>query len=317
MRILVTGANGFIGKRLCHILEEGGHEVVRAVRNLNSISNAIELSELTPDAEIVSAFVGIDCVIHLAAKVHAAESSSKKIKNQYIIVNVDWVRRLASAASMSNVSRFVFVSTIAANGNDSKGVKFSELSQLNPQNIYSLSKLEAEIALQEIRVASKLEIVIVRPTLVYGEGVSANFLSLLKLVDSGIPLPFRGLHSYRSFLYVGNLVSAIAVCAVHPRAAGHTFNVSDGNSVGLMDLCRCISNNLGRRQVTFSLPRSAFVFFGEVFRQKQRISSLTNSLEVDSSKITRELEWRPPYSFEEGIERTVAWYASQCDRPAN
>ncbi len=308
MRILVTGANGFVGRALCKDLTNDGHEVLRGMRVSDGFPATCEITDQTSPEEMLNLFLGVDCIIHLAARVHAVEKATEKAKIAYNCTNIEWPTRLALAASEAGVSRLIFLSSIGVCGNDTKNTVFTEDDVPSPQNLYSHSKWKAEQSLREISNNSNLEVVILRPTLVYGEEAKANFLSLLSVVRSGLPMPFATLHNRRSFLYLGNLVAALSISITHPKAAGQTFIVSDGTPISFVEIFSDLSRMMGHKPRMFPCPKWILMLIGNVIGRRQKIQSLVNNLEVDSSKIERMLDWHPPYTIQQGLERTVAWY---------
>jgi nucleoside-diphosphate-sugar epimerase len=313
MRILVTGANGFVGRRLCAFLYANGHYVRKAVRIGDGSPDTCPMNESTPDTDLRAVLKDIDCVIHLAARVHAIESPTATTKSAYDLTNVQWTKRLATAAREAGVCRFIFLSSIGVCGSDSRTRPFCEQHEPSPQNLYASSKWDAEKELAKIGGVGSMELVIIRPALVYGEEVKANFLSLLSAINLGIPLPFGSLTNRRSFLYLDNLVSVLGCCVDHPAAAGQTFHVCDGESIALPDLQSTLSLLMGRKPRMFPCPKWLLEFAGKIFRQRQKTQSLLNSLEVDSSKIRKILHWTPPYTAQQGMARTVAWYMKTVD----
>ena len=173
---------------------------------------------------------------------------------------------------------------------------------------YGISKFEAERELQTIAGKTGLEVVIVRPPLVYGPEVKANFLQLIKLINRGIPFPFAGVKNQRSMIFLGNLVDALLICITHPRAAGNTFLVSDGKNVSTPELIQKISLSLGKPARVFALPPGFLRFLGKLTGKSEAVSRLLDSLIVDSAKIRTELDWKPPFSIEEGLKETANWY---------
>lgn len=314
MRILVTGANGFIGRRLCAFLVEEGHQVRRAVRLHDGLPDTVEFDESASPAALAGALAGIDCIIHLAAAVHVMGKVDAKLGGIYQKTNVDYTRHLAQAARDVGVRRFVFVSSIKVCGERSGGEPLREADAGHPTDPYALSKWAAEQELRRIEQESGLEVVIVRPPLVYGPGVRANFLALLSAVSAGLPMPFAWLRNRRSLIYLGNFVSALAACATHPRAAGDTFHVADSGSVTLPALVTELSRAMGKRPRIFPFPRWLLIFAGGVIGKYQQIDRLINDLEVDASRIHRVLGWSPDYSFAQGIQSTVDWYLRDSHR---
>ena len=312
MNILVTGANGFIGRHLCEFLVASGHKVTRGVRRLDDQSNSLILDETTPALDLLKALSGINCIIHLAGIAHVYSKASLKIQDQYQSINVDFPRRLAEAARDAGVKRFVFISSIKVSGEESTSRALNEGDVCMPADPYSKSKWAAEKALQLIQRESSLEVVVVRPPLVYGPGVKANFSELLFAVRMRIPLPLGSLENKRSLLYVKNLVSALTLCATERQAAGKTFSIADSNSVTLLELVAEISTAMGKTTRTFKLSRRLLAALGFLFRKQQQIASLTKRLEVDSSKICKTLGWIPQYHFKTAIRDTVDWYENKA-----
>src|SRR6266853_5223042 len=236
MRILVTGASGFVGAVLCRELVASGHAVRAAVRRTGPPGAAPPELQQVPIPDIAAEFDrralldGVDAVVHLAAIAHRSVGSDAELQR----VNVDGTVRLAEAAA-GLVRRFVFLSSVKVHGGDSGSGAYEETDALRPEDSYGRSKLEAERALTGIAARSGMELVLIRPPLVYGPGVRANFLRLLGWVDSGLPLPFASVRNRRSLIYLGNLVDAIARCAEHPAARG-PFLVSDEETVSTPDL---------------------------------------------------------------------------------
>lgn len=308
MRILVTGANGFVGSALCDYLSKGGHEVRRAVRIHEGLANTVEINETTSSEKVNEALCGMECIVHLAGRAHFLGRINPDKQAAYKETNVEFTRRLALLAHKAGVRRFVFVSSIKVCGEESREGPFTERAIPSPIDIYAISKWEAEQALRLIEKETGLEVVIVRPPLVYGEGVKANFLKLLSTVHLGIPLPFSLLANKRSFIYLQNLVTALSACAVDPRAAGATFHVCDDASLSLARLVNELAHAMGHRARIFPCPRWLLVVLGKVTGKQQQIGSLVNNLEVDSAHIRALLGWSPPVSFEQGIQKTVDWF---------
>lgn len=311
MRILITGANGFIGNALCAYLSQLGHEVRRAVRVQDGLANTVEISETTPADDISEALRGVECIVHLAGRAHFLGRINPDTEAEYKETNVNFTKRLASLAHGVGVRRFVFVSSIKVCGEESRNGPLTEAAHPSPIDIYAISKWEAEQALRDIEAATQLEVVIIRPPLVYGEGVKANFLRLLSAVRLGIPLPFASLTNKRSFVYLQNLVSALTACAIHPAAAGATFHISDDQFLTLPRLVGELAHAMGKKPRIFPCPKCLLILLGKVTGKQQQIGSLVNDLEVDSTRIRRVLDWRPPYSYQQGIQQTVDWYWRQ------
>lgn len=308
MRILVTGATGFIGRALCNKLTQEGHDVRRAVRVHDGLKNTLEINELTASDKISEAFYGVECIVHLAGRAHVSRKGNLDNQSAYKETNTHFTKRLASLAHIAGVRRFVFISSIKVCGEESKNGPLTEEAVSAPLDIYAVSKWEAEQVLRVIEKGTGLEVVVVRPPLVYGEGVKANFLKLLWAVHHGMPLPFAQLVNKRSFVYLQNLVSALSACATHPAAAGETFHIADHEPLTLPYLVDELAHAMGRKKRVFPCPKWLLNFLGRITGKQQQIGSLVNDLNVDSSHIRRVLGWFPPFRFHDGIQETVNWY---------
>ncbi len=317
IRILVTGANGFVGQVLCQALNKNGYFVRAAVRSNEKIAQLPEgveyciVGEVSLDTKWSIALEGIDVVIHLTSRVHLMQDNSSDPLLEYRKINTAGTERLARIAVQSGVSRFIFLSSVKVNGEytgDDKAASFSEANTPNPQDDYAVSKWEAEQALTKIGKESGLETVILRPPLIYGPGVKANFFSLLKIIDLGIPLPFAAIKSKRSFIYLGNLIDIILKCIISSKVSGQTFLVSDGEDVAIPQLMRKIAKSMGRDLMLISIPVGVLKFFGEISGKKSEIDRLVRSLVVDNKKIVKALDWKAPYSLDGGIGITVKSY---------
>jgi nucleoside-diphosphate-sugar epimerase len=251
---------------------------------------------------------GADVVVHLAARVHVMDDRAADRLALYRAVNVDGTVHLAKAAAEAGARRFVFVSSIKANGEVTEAEPFSETSVPAPADPYGISKLEAERALLALSNDTGLEVVIVRPPLMYGPGVGANFGRLLRAVARGVPLPFGGIENRRSLLFVGNMADALVRCAEHPAAPGETFMLSDGRPVSSAELVRGIAQALGRSPRLLNVPPRTLGVLGRVTGKAAAVQRLLDSLEVDSSRIRRVLGWTPPYRMDEGLAETAEWW---------
>jgi nucleoside-diphosphate-sugar epimerase len=311
--MLVTGATGFIGGFLCNrLLTEGW--IVRGTllpsENPASLVAGVQpviIEPLGPDTPWCHALADIDTVIHLAARVHIMDDPSANPLAEFRGVNVDGTAHLAREAARTGVKRLVFISSIKVNGEESS-IPYTQDSTPMPSDSYGISKWEAEQALRRIEVETGLEVVVVRPTLVYGPGVKANFLKMMKIITKGIPLPLASVANKRSLIYVGNLVDAIAACTKHPSAAGKTYLVSDGEDVSTPELIRRTAAALDVRARIFPLPVSFMRMVGQLTGKSCTVNRLTGLLTVDSSMIKRELGWRPPFTMEQGLKETADWF---------
>lgn len=318
MIVLVTGASGFVGSALMSSLSAHPDVVPRAAvrcenRKLSSMVDTVQVGSLSSDTDWCAALQGVDAVVHTAARVHVMQDTAESPLLEFRRVNVDGTLNLAQQAAHSGVKRFIFVSSIKVNGESTQSDKFFYADDSPaPMDPYGISKREAEEGLRKIESETGMEVVILRPPLVYGPGVKANFLKLLNLAQRGIPLPFGSIENRRSMVYVGNLVSAIMLCVKHPKAAGETFLVSDGADVSTAELVRKMTSAMGRKATLLSIPSVILKAMGLLTGKRSVIERLTGSLCVDSSKIREMLDWQPPYTLEQGIQETVDWYLEHC-----
>jgi len=313
MKILITGANGFVGRALCKELANSGLVVRGALRShyhagrMPTRVTPVEVGSLGSETGWSSALEGVEVVVHLAARVHCPDGRDSDSLAVFRNDNVVGTQRLAREAARSGVKRLVFISSIKVNG-EGRAVPYSEIDIPAFVGSYAQSKWEAENQLLKIAEETGLETVIIRSPLVYGPGVKANFLRLLGLTRRGLPLPLRGVKSLRSMIYVGNLVSAVMLSLNHPTAAGETFLVSDGEDVSSGDLIKKIASAMGRRAVLLPVPIVVLRALGFLTGKKAEIDRLTEPLCVDSGKIRNILDWQPPYTLDQGIQETVDWY---------
>lgn len=311
--ILVTGATGFVGRFLCARLLSEGHAVRGTILASESPSvlvaevEQVTVEPLGADTPWGQAVAGIDTIIHLAARVHIMDDQASDPLSEFRSVNTEGTARLAREAARAGVKRLVFISSIKVNGEETS-VPYTEDAEAQPTDPYGISKWEAEQRLRQIESETGLEVVVVRPTLVYGPGVKANFLNMMRIVRRGIPLPLASIVNRRSMIYVGNLVDALAVCAVHPAAAGKTYLGSDGEDVSTPELIRRTARALGVPARLFPVPVSFIHLAGVVTGKRAAVNRLTGSLVVDCSKIRRELDWTPPYTMAEGLRATAEWF---------
>jgi len=308
-RFLVTGANGFVGLSLCTELMRRGLQAKGATRSRCGLPSGVEatiVGAINDETNWADALHDVAVVIHLAARVHVMSDESSDPLAEFRKVNVAGTEHLARAAAANGVRRFVYVSSIKVNGEvTSEGGKFSESDVPNPQDPYGISKWEAEQALHRVAAKTGLEVVIVRPPLVYGANVKGNFAQMLKVLAGGVPLPLASVHNRRSLIYVGNLVDALILCAMHPAAAGQTYLVSDGEDVSTPDLLRQLSEAMDRPACLFHCPQALLKLAGRLTGKSDQIGRLLGSLQVDSSKIRRELDWAPPYTLQQGLRLMV------------
>lgn len=312
MKILLTGSTGFLGSALALMLESlGQHTVSYALRRVDfaNHSRRFIVGDINAETNYSKALNGIDVVIHAAAITRVIKGNHLSL---YRTVNVDGTLNLARQASKAGIKRFIFISSIKTLGESTtNSPSFTEDTLPNPLDFYGSSKYEAEVALKKVAAETGMELVIIRPPLVYGPGVRANFNSLLKLCAKPIPLPFGSVNNKRSMIYIGNLVDFIIKCIDHPAAAGQTLLVSDGKDVSLRYLITVIRSELGRSPSVFPIPIAFFKLVGIYTCRRQVVDRLIGDLQVDSSKACSLLGWAPPYTVEQGIAATVADFMSK------
>jgi nucleoside-diphosphate-sugar epimerase len=309
---LVTGAGGFAGRTLCDEMLHRQHRVRAAVRSPSGFPAGIEpvtVGEIDGSTDWTNALRGADVVIHLAARVHVMRDAAADPLAEFLRVNLHGTVNLADQAARAGVKRLVYVSSVKVNGECTAGTQsFIESDQADPQDPYGVSKWQAEQALQRIASETGLEIVIVRPPLVYGPGVKGNFIRLLAAIDSGVPLPLAGAQNLRSLVYVGNLVDALITCATHSAAAGQTYLVSDGEDVSTAKLADKIAQALGRNSRLFYFPPGLLRAMATLLGRAEQVDRLFGSLRVSNQRMREELAWVPPYSIEQGLRATADWY---------
>ena len=316
--VLVTGANGFIGSALCHALVEAGHVPRAAVRRIVPGSKgpepAIGVGEIDGNTDWSKALRGIECIVHLASPSDPQHGSPADSLAEYRRVNVAGSRRLAEQAAAAGARRLVFMSTIKVNGERTAERAYTENDVPRPEDAYGISKQAAEQALRDVAQKTGIEIVVLRPPLVYGPGVKGNFLRLINLVARGVPLPLGAVDNRRSFIYSGNLAGAIVKALDAPQAAGRTYFVSDGEDVSTPDLVRGLARALGVKPRLLSLPLAALRLGATLAGKRAEFARLTGSLQVDSSRILRELGWQPRFSLTQGLTETARWYRGGSGR---
>ncbi len=321
-KLLVTGATGFLGSRITFALADQDRSLVSAVRRIPKITAMPNVGfyvvrNVDSETEWLPILHTVDCIIHTAARVHVVKERMADPLTAYRAVNVGGTRRLAEHAASSGVRRFIFLSSIGVNGvftdvfsrnladprDERAPIKHGD--HPDPREPYGISKWEAEQALWDISAKTGLEVVVLRPPLVYGPGVKGNLARLLKLVRLGLPLPFGALQNKRSLIGLDNLVDLLICCVDHPAAAGQTFLVSDGEDLSTPDLLRHMATAMGRSARLFPVPVSLLRLAGSALGKRAEIDRLVGSLQIDSSHTCRVLGWTPPVSVQEGIRRMV------------
>jgi nucleoside-diphosphate-sugar epimerase len=306
--ILVTGASGYLGYAAALSLAEAGHRVrfgARAPAQACDMSHEwVFYGDLAEPSGLDGVLSGCDTVIHFAGLAHLPEGPRAAERARQ--VNVEGTGRLAEAAVRGGVRRFVFISSAHVNGPSSRARPFREDDPPQPDNVYARSKLDAELRLKDIAGASAMEWVIVRPPMVYGPRAPGNFQRLVSLMRTGLPVPLGAARAPKSFLYVGNLTSAINAIARHPAAANKTFLVSDSEMTSTAGLLRLIADALGKRALLVNVPEAPLALGARMIGGEKDIRRLFDPLEIDSGLIRTTLQWSPPVALAEAVRRSVA-----------
>ncbi|MBV4493365.1 UDP-glucose 4-epimerase family protein [Pseudomonas oryzicola] len=312
--ILVTGASGFVGGALCRKLSELGTYCTRAGLRKpgavlpSGVPSAV-VGELDGATDWAPVLDGVDVVVHTAARVHVMKDTASDSLAEFRKVNVDGTLHLARQAAAAGVRRFIFISSIKVNGESSTpGQPFHADQEPAPRDAYGISKLEAEQGLYQLARATDMEVVVIRPVLVYGPGVKANFQSMMRWVLCGVPLPFGAVDNRRSLVSVDNLVNLIITCIDHPRAANQTFLASDGEDVSLTQLLRQLGVALGRPARLLPVPRQALLLAARALGRRDLAQRLFGSLQVDIGKNHQLLGWVPPLTLKQGLAITARSY---------
>jgi nucleoside-diphosphate-sugar epimerase len=314
--VLVTGANGFVGRALCRTLVGHGHDVRALVRH-GDAGLAGARTWQHPQAD----FAGLqdawpydyapDCVVHLAARVHVMRDEAPDPDAAFHATNVDGTLRVARAAQARGTRRFVYVSSIKAVAETDGGVPLSEASPAAPLDPYGRSKRAAEDALWRFGEETGMEVVVVRPPLVYGPQVGANFLQMMNALWRGLPLPLGSVNARRSLVFTENLADALMHCALDARAANTCFHVADGEDLSVAELLRALGRHLSKPARLLPVPAALLRAAGTVTGRSAQMQRLTSSLQVDAARIREQLDWRAPFTVDEALEATARWYRAE------
>ena len=311
MRVLVTGANGFIGSALCPYLAAQGYEVIPVVRRTSGIINE---KIVLGDIGWKEALKGCDSVIHLAGRTNNLSNSEFGELNLFRLDNVEATINIAKYAANAGVRRFVFLSTIKVNGEvTAPNSSFRPDDHACPKGSYAISKWEAEQELLKIAQMFGLEVVIIRPPLVYGPGVKGNFATLIKLVKRGLPLPLGGTCNVRSMIALDNLLSLISHCAnskASPNADGQILLVSDGEDISTQELLRRVAKAYDCKVRLFSMPIRLFIFVAGLVGKTSFVGRIFGSLVIDGSKCRQLLGWHPPSTMEDQLKKMASYDAN-------
>ena len=309
MNILVTGASGFVGKVLCETLLENAYEVTGVYRAQSNIVPNVKpcvISDISATTDWKESLSNVDVIVHLAARVHVMNDSAEDPLAEFRKLNVDATLNLANQAKVAGVKRFIYISSVKVNGElTAANQPFVEADVANPQDAYAISKYEAELALTNLCQHSPMQLVIIRPPLIYGAGVKANFASMMRVVKKGFPLPFGKINNRRSLIYVNNLTSLIARCVEHPAAANQLFLASDNCDLSTTDLLIQCAKALGVKSRLLPVPQTAIEFIATLLGKRHFAQRLCGNLQVDSAKARLLLAWQPPFTVEQGLKVTA------------
>ena len=310
-RVLLTGATGFVGQVLCDVLTQAGYSVRAAMRGEQAppaaAADGVKGGDIGSSTDWSAALAGVDYIIHAAARAHVLHDDAAAAK-LYFETNEHGTRRLAQAAARAGIRRFVYVSSIKVNGEETRAAPYTAADPPRPQDTYGESKWRAEQALQQVADRTAMQAVIVRPPLVYGPRVRANFLRLLSWVERGWPLPLAAVSNRRSLVSVWNLCDLLVRSLEHPRAVSRTWMVSDGEDVSTPELIRRIGRAMGRRTTLIPVPVALLRLGAGLVGYRAEFGRLCGSLAVDISSTRDELGWSPPLALDAGLARTTAWY---------
>jgi len=309
--LLVTGANGFVGRALCSRLANMDNFATRAAlrgtcRAPVAGVQAVSIGDLSATTDWGPALSGVDLVVHAAARVHVMKEDAADSLAEFRRVNVDGTLHLARQAAAAGVRRFIFISSVKVNGEVSlPGFPIKADDVPAPQDAYGLSKYEAEQGLRQLAASTAMEVVVIRPVLVYGPQVKANFQSMMRWVQRGVPLPFGAVDNRRSLVSLANLVDLIITCFDHPAAANQTFMASDGDDVSLTQLLQALGRALGRPARLLPVPSGVLRAAAMLLGRRDMAQRLLGSLQVDIEKNQQLLGWHPPHTLEQGLNVTA------------
>lgn len=312
MKVLITGGTGFVGARLVgRLRSDGSHHPVASVRSAATgmVAGTFVSGEIGPATSWQNGLTGVDVVVHCAARVHVMNDNAADPLDAFRHVNVEGTLNLARQAAAAGVRRFIFISSVKVNGEATQpGKPYTADDVPAPVDSYGISKREAEQGLLELGQDSSMEIVIIRPVLVYGPGVKANFLSMIRWLYKGIPLPLGATSNRRSLVALDNLVDLIVTCIDHPGAAGQIFLVSDGEDLSTTQLLQRMAKALGKQARLLSVPSWILVVSATVLGKRAIAQRLCGSLQVDISKTCSVLGWTPPLSVDDALRVTAQYF---------
>ena len=310
MNILITGASGFVGSAVARQLSTyPDKHIVAALRResaeLPQSIRQIIVGDLLASTDYSNVLAGVDVVIHAAARVHVMRDDACDPLAEFRKVNVEGTLSLARQAAKAGVKRFVFISSIKVNGEGTENTPFTPDDVISTNDPYGLSKWEAEQGLFALAEATGMEVVVIRPPLIYGPGVKANFLRMIQWVQKGVPLPLGAVKNKRSLIALDNLVSFIIHCTDHPKASNEVFLISDGEDVSTTELLKKVARAFGKQARLIPVPVGLMCFVARLLGKKDVAERLFGSLQVDSSKARSLLDWRPVINMDEQLEKIV------------
>ncbi len=315
IKVLVTGGNGFVGQSLCQQLLQQDYFVRAAIRDFNKTVPASEkvlIGNLDANTDWSLALQDIQVVIHLAARVHVMKETSSDALAEFRKVNVEGTLNLARQAVQAGASRFIYLSSIKVNGEQtSDGMPYTPEDEPNPVDPYGISKQEAEKALRQLALETGLKVVIIRPPLIYGPSVKANFQSMMRIIDKNVPLPLAAINNKRSLVALDNLIDLILTCIKHPAAVNQTFLVSDGHDLSTPELLKRMAVALGKRAYLLPIPTVLLVSVATMLGKKAIAQRLCGSLQVDISKSRELLGWQPPLCVDDALDKVAQSYKNK------
>ena len=315
IKVLVTGGNGFVGQSLCQQLLQQDYFVRTAIRDFNKTVPASEkvlIGNLDANTDWSLALQDIQVVIHLAARVHVMKETSSDALAEFRKVNVEGTLNLARQAVQAGVSRFIYLSSIKVNGEQtSDEMPYTPEDEPNPVDPYGISKQEAEKALRQLALETGLKVVIIRPPLIYGPSVKANVQSMMRIIDKNVPLPLAAINNKRSLVALDNLIDLILTCIKHPAAVNQTFLVSDGHDLSTPELLKRMAVALGKRAYLLPIPTVLLVSVATMLGKKAIAQRLCGSLQVDISKSRELLGWQPPLCVDDALDKVAQSYKNK------